>query len=240
MAPFDPGPFCYHAPMCGRFSLIDSTVQIEHRFGGRLTTAAFETASGAHSGPYYNAAPSMHLPIIIEREGQREMVLARWGFQPAWASQLPAQANARFDTAHEKKMFHEAFAHRHCLIPANSFFEWRREKGIKQPYRIMVHEGELFAMAGIWEPPSFPDTMPNFAVLTTDANSLMQKIHDRMPVILSEKNEGTWLEGGKEAAIEIQYPSEEMQMYPVSTKVNKVSFQDKDALAPVAEPSLGI
>lgn len=226
--------------MCGRFSLIDSTVTIEQRFGGRLTHAQFETAAGAPSHPLYNAAPSMRLPIIIEREGKREIVFAKWGFQPEWASQLPPQANARLDTAAEKKMFREAFAHRHCLIPANSFFEWHREKGIKQPYRIMVHGGELFGMAGIWEPPSFPEEVPNFAVLTTDSNTMMQKIHDRMPVILEDDRIGTWLSGGSEALAEPQYPSEEMSMYPVSTKVNKVAFNEPASIERVPEPSLGI
>lgn len=225
--------------MCGRFSLIDGTVTIEKRFGARLFSGEFETAHGAPGKPIYNAAPSMRLPIIIEREGKREVVFATWGFQPEWATHLPAQVNARLDTVAERKMFKDAFAHRHCLIPANSFFEWHREKGIKQPYRIMVHDGELFAMAGIWEPPSFPNTAPTFAVLTTDANTLMRRIHDRMPVILHEPDEHRWIEEGKVPEKD-QYPSEEMQMYPVSTQVNKVSFQEKEAIEPIQEPSLGI
>lgn len=224
--------------MCGRFSLIDGTAEIEKRFGARFIRAEFETAASA-PGPRYNAAPSMVLPIIIGREGgERELVLATWGFHPSWMH-FTSQANARFDSAHERRMFKDAFAKRHCLIPANSFFEWHREKGIKQPYRILVQGGELFAMAGIWEPPSFPETRPNFAVLTTDANSLMQRIHDRMPVIVDIEGERAWLMESR-APMQVQYPASAMSMYPVTTKVNKVSFNEPDAIKRVADPSLGL
>lgn len=220
--------------MCGRFSLIDGTQKIEKRFGGRFVSAEFETL--------YNGGPSMHMPIIVRNEaGELDIVQAQWGLRPEWATHLRPQANARLDTASERKMFKDAFQSRHCLIPANSFFEWHREKGITQPYRIMVHNGELFGMAGIWEPPSFPDTLPNFAVLTTDANALVARIHDRMPVILSERDEKRWLsEPALPSGLETTYAAHDMQLYPVSTKVNKVSFNEPAALEPIPEPSLGI
>jgi putative SOS response-associated peptidase YedK len=140
-------------------------------------------------------------------------------------------------------MFKDAFTHRHCLVPANSFFEWHREKGIKQPYAIKTTDDDLFAMAGIWERSIMPDEPPTFALLTTEANAMMSKIHDRMPVILERKDENKWLTAvgyGKMYHIDWQYPSEKMTMYPVSTKVNRVSYNEPDALMRIPEPSLGI
>lgn len=233
--------------MCGRFSLIDGTQTIEHRFGGKLVRAQYETSSGAPTTPLFNAAPSMYLPIVrtsLPRgSGEKEIVYAKWGLVPVWGPQLRPQANARLDTADKKKMFSGAYFSRHCLVPMNSFFEWHREKGIKQPYRITVKDESLFAVAGIWEEPSSPDEVrPSFTLLTTEANSLMAKIHDRMPVIIARKDEDRWLKEvgqGVFSNIKMRYPADEMEMYPVTTRVNKVSYNEADAIKPISEPSLG-
>jgi len=233
--------------MCGRFSLIDgSKVVLQDRFGVKHWTAEFETSSGAPTHALYNAAPSFTLPVILDsfREaGEKVGVLARWGFEAAWARKSGHPfANARLDTIRERPTFREAFAHRHCLVPANSFFEWHREKGIKQPYCIKPKDEGLFAMAGIWEPALRAGDAPTFALLTTEANAMMSKIHDRMPIILEKKDEEAWLtwHGRGDLPFPAQYPSEKMKMYPVSTKVNKVAYNEPEAIAPIPEPSLGI
>jgi len=230
--------------MCGRFSLIDgSKTVISERFGAKHWTAEFETASGGGK-PLYNAAPSFTLPVILDSyDGERSIgTYARWGFEPAWASKRGHPfANARLDTIQVRPTFREAFAHRHCLIPANSFFEWHREKGIKQPYCINVRDEHMFAFAGIWEPSPRSGGLPTFAILTTESNELMSRIHDRMPVIIPRDREELWLtthEG--ELPFPAQYPSEKMQMYPVTTKVNKVSFNEPEAIERIPDPGLGI
>jgi len=233
--------------MCGRFSIVDGTRKVEHRFGAKYTEAQFETFYSAH----YNAAPSMILPIVttpFPGSAEKELVLARWGFQwPQRAAKefkRPPQANARIETVAEKPMFASAYMNRHCLIPANSFFEWLRSSKFSQPYRILLKDESLFAMAGIWNDPISPADPPTFAVLTTSANELMSRIHDRMPVILRKDQEDLWLrEVGNStlnSRIHTQFPSEEMKMYPVSQKMNKVSFDSAEAIAPIAEPSLGL
>ncbi len=232
--------------MCGRFSLIDGTKEVlEHRFGVKSWIADFETASGAPHTPLYNAAPSFMLPIIVDSYGGEGVSwkYARWGFEAAWSTKKAHPfANARLDTIRERPTFREAFAHRHCLVPANSFFEWQREKGIKQPFRIKLKDQELFSMAGIWEPSPRDGGYPTFAILTTESNALMSQIHDRMPIILKKKDEAVWLNshGSGELPFPAQYPSDQMEMYPVTTKVNKVAFNEPAAIVPIAEPSLGI
>jgi putative SOS response-associated peptidase YedK len=229
--------------MCGRFSIIDGSKVVEGIFGARRISFEFETSSGAPGmeRPIYNAAPSMTLPIIIDHynnERGRFVVPAVWGLQIAHTKLRP-QANARLDTIRERRMFKDAFAHRHCLVPANSFFEWHREKGIKQPYRIMTKDDSLFALAGIWERGEMQDSPPTFTLLTTEANEMMSKIHDRMPVIVDPKDHNKWLTAvgyGAMYNMEWQYPSAGMKMYPVSTKVNKVAYNEPGAIEPLKEP----
>jgi putative SOS response-associated peptidase YedK len=138
----------------------------------------------------YNAAPSQLLPIIRTHHENR-IELAKWGFvREDWKNiRIRPQNNARLETADEKSMFHASFRARHCLVLADSFYEWKTlEDGRKQPYRIMLKSSEPFAMAGIYargrdhQIGDAENTTATFAILTTAANELMQPIHERMPV----------------------------------------------------------
>src|SRR5438105_4417885 len=118
--------------MCGRFTLSAETRQIEKRFGAKFITGTFE--------PTYNAAPSQLLSVILGPSSagvsEKEIVLARWGFQPNWAPHWQPQINARLETAAGKPMFRQAFTGRHCLVLADGYYEWKTEHGRKQPYRF--------------------------------------------------------------------------------------------------------
>jgi putative SOS response-associated peptidase YedK len=182
-----------------------------------------------------------HRPDTIE--------LAKWGFVPeGWrSSKMRPQNNARLETANQKPMFHDSFRARHCLVLADSFYEWQAlPSGKKQPYRIMLKSGEPFAMAGIYarsddhqfgEAESAP---VNFAILTTAANEIMQPIHERMPVILPLGHEKNWLTPNPSGLFLFpEFPAELMTAYPVSPKVNKASLNEPAAIAPL-EPSLAL
>lgn len=226
--------------MCGRFSLVDGTKVVEKRFGVTVMQAEFET--------FYNAALSMELPIVIKGEGSeldRVLMMAKWGLMPSWmhtTSTMRPMANARLETVAEKKMFAEAYRKRHCLVPANSFFEWSETEKINQPYLFRLKDNPLFAFAGIWEEPIAPGAPSTFALLTTQANSLMATLHHRLPVILKKEDEEAWLMGPdshETRVIATQYETDQMEMHPVTLKVNKVSYQDPDVLVPVqAAPRL--
>ena len=159
--------------MCGRYTLTIDKSTIEKRCGGRFYIAqpSFDWA------PTYNAAPSQLLPIIRTHAPNR-IELAKWGFvSEDWNNaRIRPQNNARLETADEKPMFRDSFRSRHCLVLADSFYEWKTVATKKQPYRIMLKSGEPFAMAGIYarsgdhqfgEAESAPIT---FAILTTSAN----------------------------------------------------------------------
>ena len=133
-------------------------------------------------------------------------------------------------------------------MPIDNFFEWRAIKGakVKQPYAIAMKSGEAFALAAIWENWKIPHTeewMRTFCITTTAANELVGQIHDRMPVILPPNAYDRWLANiePNPSDLLVPFPSELMQKWPFSTRVNKPENDDVAILDPVEaqnEPSL--
>jgi putative SOS response-associated peptidase YedK len=219
--------------MCGRYTMTVDKRIIERHFGARFVSGHFE--------PTYNAAPSQMLPIIRTYHPDR-IELAKWGFmREDWKnSRMRPQNNARLETDATKPMFADSFNGRHCLVLADSFYEWKTIGTRKQPYRIMLKSGEPFAMAGIYARGSdhqlgdAESTTVTFAILTTTANELMQPIHEGMPVILPLGHEKQWLPPNPSGMVIFPpFPSELMTAYPVSPKMNKASFNQPAAIAPL-------
>jgi putative SOS response-associated peptidase YedK len=147
--------------------------------------------------PRYNIAPASQILTIRKNEDGMVPAFARWGLVPRWAKDPSIGAkmnNARAETVAEKPSFREAYRKRRCLIPANGFYEWKLEHGLKQPYYIYPSGGALFAFAGLWEQWNHLQTC---AVITADANEKMAAVHERMPVIVSPGEYSSWLEGGE-------------------------------------------
>ncbi|WP_436906966.1 SOS response-associated peptidase [Halosimplex marinum] len=221
--------------MCGRYSLFAPPDDVEERFDATFDFA-FE--------PRYNAAPSQQLPVVTGDEPETIQRM-EWGLVPAWADDRSAFEfiNARAETVREKRSFADAYESRRCLVPADGFYEWTDlggESG-KQPYRVTVGDDELFAMAGLyerWTPPQTqtglgdfgggsepdgdPEPVETFAVLTTEPNDTVADLHHRMAVILSPEEEERWLTGDPDEAASLldPYPDEPMRTYPVSAAVN--------------------
>ena len=221
--------------MCGRYTLTIDKSTIEKRFGGRFYIAQAEYE------PTFNAAPSQLLPIIRTHRPDT-IELARWGFVPEnWTtSRMRPQNNARLETADEKRTFRDSFRTRHCMVLADSFYEWKDTPRGKQPYRIMLKSGEPFAMAGIYartETHYFEaaeKSLVTFAILTTVANEIMQPIHERMPVILPLGHEKHWLPPHPSGMfIFPPFPAELMTAYPVTKKMNRVAFNEPEAIRPI-------
>ncbi len=222
--------------MCGRFQLSVKGRQISERFNVEVFDEMFS--------PAYNCAPSQQLPVIANKL-PGELRFFRWGLIPFWAKDPRIGfklINARAETLAEKPAFRQALRKRRCLIPANGFYEWR--KSDKTPFRIFLKNEELFAFAGIWE--SWKDaegrTVHSFSIITTKANSLMESIHDRMPVILPREREQDWL---KEENVELltrllrPFDSKKMEAYPVSTKVDSPKNDGPELVQPVPSGSQG-
>ena len=123
----------------------------------------------------------------------------RWGLVPSWAKDLSIgnkMINARADTLTEKASFKRLIGKRRCLIVADGFYEWRAEGGEKIPYYIQLKSKKLFGFAGLYDHWQSPEAgeLTTCTIITTDANEFMQKIHSRMPVILTDEERDGWLD----------------------------------------------
>jgi putative SOS response-associated peptidase YedK len=153
--------------------------------------------------------------------------------------------NARAETVATTPSFREPFKSQRCLIPADGFYEWRRNGKTKQPYCFEVNDGELFAFAGLWDRciSQQGESIESCTILTTTPNSLLADIHDRMPVILKAENYDLWLDPAfrdTASVTEMLKPFDAalMRRYPVSTRVNHVLNDDADCAKPLErEPS---
>ena len=100
--------------MCGRYDNLIAREAYRSLFKA-------ERLPQSNYPPRYNIAPTDEIPIvrIDARDGERELVMARWGLVPGWMKEKPKvpHINARAETVHEKPLFREAFAKRRCLIP---------------------------------------------------------------------------------------------------------------------------
>jgi len=207
---------------------------LEERFRAPLST---EIAL-----PTYNAAPSQ-AQLTILNDHPQAIVRAAWGFVPEWADGRPdvkSLINARAETVATKPFFRDAFKRKRCLVLADGFYEWKRAGKGKVPYRIALKTEEPFAFAGIWS--TVHDAQggvhPTFAILTTEANTLVAQIHTRMPVILREQDEADWLNPSlaldAAQALLVPLPAELLIAYEVSPQVNSPAFNIPEALQPVA------
>jgi putative SOS response-associated peptidase YedK len=177
--------------MCSRYSLTSPPEAVRAYFG-YVNEAPFP--------PRYNIAPTQ--PVAIVRtavNGDRELVLVRWGLIPSWVKDPATFAtliNARAETASSKPSFRGAMRHHRCLVPANGFYEWTGAAGSRQPYLVRPVQGGPIAFAGIWEHWLGADgsEIETMAILTTSASRGLAWLHDRMPVILPPEAFDIWLD----------------------------------------------
>jgi putative SOS response-associated peptidase YedK len=145
--------------------------------------------------------------------------------------------NARSETVAEKPSFRSAFRRRRCLVPADGFFEWKREevqggKPTKTPFWIHRRDRALFTFAGLWErwEPEGRPPVHTFTILTTEAAPGIAHIHPRMPVILHPRAREVWLAARSDPSslqsLLHPYESQDLQAFPVSTLVNSPKNDD--------------
>lgn len=203
--------------MCGRFILVTDLSEIARVFD--ISRIPFSFA------PDPNIAPGRQIPALVGSGGGYEMASFLWGLIPFWAKDSSIGArliNARAETVAEKPSFKNAFRHRRCLIPADGFYEWKKEGSKKTPYRFSLKSEALLYFAGLYEKWTGPDKkqIASCTIITTGANSLVATVHDRMPVILSKSDRLQWLDERLQdrtrlTALLKPYPAEEMTARPV-------------------------
>jgi putative SOS response-associated peptidase YedK len=226
--------------MCGRYTirrpeLIRAGFRHQPTFG-------FEEFSEIRIAPRFNVAPSQLAPIVCKIDKGYQLLLARWGLVPGWSKEKPKYQpiNARCETVATSGMFKQAFAKRRCLVPADGFYEWRGSKAPKQPFFIHLKSDGPFAFAGLHErwKPAEGEAIETFTILTTCANPLMQRIHQRMPVMLRESDYERWL-GGKDVGELLRpFEGEEMEAYAVSGEVNSPKNDGAELVEKVEDEGL--
>ena len=213
--------------MCGRFTQSYTWRELVELY--RLTQPA------RNLRPRYNIAPTTQIDVVRLADGARELVPMRWGLIPGWwkktVKEVPSTFNARAETAAEKPMFRSAFKRTRCIVPASGYYEWRAVEGGKQPYFISAADGELLSIAGLWDEwrdPETSETISNATLIVTAANDFTRRIHDRMPVMLAQRDHETWLTGKAGVELLRPAPNDLLRMWPVSKRVNASGRGDDD------------
>ncbi len=224
--------------MCGRYASILSPSHAHDLF--RTTNPPL------NQPPSWNVAPAQ-AAMVVRREpasGERHLDLLRWGLVPHFTKDLKTARkpiNARSETAAGSGMFRGALAARRCLVPADSFYEWRAMPDGKQPYAIARHDGAPLAFAGLWEGWRSPDgeTLRSFAILTTSANATMAVLHQRMPVILEAADWPLWLDEAEGDPTTLLRPAADdaLRLWAVSRAVNNMRNNGPELLDPVDDPA---
>jgi putative SOS response-associated peptidase YedK len=207
--------------MCGRFA---------RKSDPRKLAKEFRVAEAPEAESSYNVAPTHNILAVRQNDDGREMTFLKWGLVPSWAKDASIGAkliNARAETVEEKPSFRDAFRRRRCIVPADGFYEWKREGDRKQPFFFRLKDERPFGFAGLWERWEGQDgqVINSCTIMTTEANGVLRPVHDRMPVILHPEDYEMWLEAGERERRLLKelmrpYPDEEMTGHPVSPAVN--------------------
>lgn len=221
--------------MCGSYVLMAG-----EKFGIRFGVSGFDVFPST-----FNARPSQILPVITNRNGQKQVEPMVWGYIPSWAKDAKRPViNARVETILEKPYFKGPIKRNRCLVPASGFYEWQAtSNGKKQPFYFKPTNDEYLALAGIyslWEAPD-GSVIPTYAIITGKPNKVVKPIHDRMPLILEQDEEDVWLQDDEKAQKIIEdvislYPASKLETYPVSVLVNSPQNNSPELLNPIDLP----
>jgi putative SOS response-associated peptidase YedK len=226
--------------MCGRYASFLPAEALARLFGTMNPLPNLE--------PTWNMAPTRDAPVVrLFRDGERYLDALKWGLVPYFTKDLKKSRkpiNARSETIAKSGMFREAFAKRRCLVPAPIYYEWRDDPEGKTPFAVARVDGEPVAFAGIWETWKSPDgeRLQTFATITTDANSLLAPIQDRMPVIVQPEDWPLWLGevDGDVAALLRPATEDVLRFWPIDKKVGNVRNDGPDLIEPVVPTEVAL
>lgn len=229
---------CYHA------AVSKTKVEIENHYNAHF-------AESSEFKPIYhgNAFANIKWPIIT-LSNPNLIQLYHWGLIPFWIKNIPEAKkirtqtlNAMSETVFEKPSFRHTITKQRCLVITTGFFEWYTQGKNKYPFFISLKEKEIFSMAGVYD--SFSDIetgeiIQSFSILTTEANSLLAKIHNskkRMPVILKREDEKKWLDNSldKSSLQKLMIPYDAIEMNAISISKLITSKNDNSNSEAVTE-----
>jgi putative SOS response-associated peptidase YedK len=191
--------------------------------------------------PRFNVAPTQEHPIIIS-QSPNQMIMMRWGLVPFWAKDPKIGnrlINARAESVATRPAFRTSIKRKRCLVPATGFYEWKRVDNGKVPYYVHLKDDSLFSFAGLFDSWHAPDggQLKTFTIITTTPNAKMGRIHNRMPVMLSQEDEELWLTKEPLPDSELKrifrsYPARLMDAYEVSKEVNNPRNENQGLIKP--------
>lgn len=249
--------------MCGRFAVTtDPALLAEKIHAIDEATAAAGEGSVLH-GPNYNVAPTATVAAVVSRHDQpddtptRRVRLMRWGLVPPWVKAAPDGTpenkgplliNARAEKVTTSPAFRASAKSKRCLVPMDGYYEWKPnpdtsagKKARKTPFYMYRADGEPLFMAGlwsVWHPEKDAAPLLSCTIITTDAVGELAEIHDRMPLVVDQRDWDRWLNPDEPAAAELLSAPPDISgidLREVSTLVNNVRNNGPELIEP-AEP----
>jgi putative SOS response-associated peptidase YedK len=226
--------------MCGRFTLKAAARQIAEFFELMFELVEWDS-------PRFNIAPTQSVLAVRRTAVGREPARLRWGLVPSWSRDTSMSAkciNARGEELANNRVFRTPFRRSRCLIVADGFYEWDRTNPKKKvPMRFSLADDSLFAFAGLadrWCGPT-GEVVESCSIITTEANALVQPIHNRMPVILHPVDYDRWLDPMNQEVVALQpllapFPAEAMRAERVSDSINSAKHDVDPRLVVAATP----
>jgi putative SOS response-associated peptidase YedK len=223
--------------MCGRFTL---TWEEWRQISDALSIEG-EHAVAASYRPRFNIAPTDQHFIITSEFERRKAQSARWGLVNRWAkdrSRASQCINAKAETLEQRPSFSEAFQQRRCIVPSDGFYEWvPASKGKREPLWIHPRDGGRMLFAGLYESwfPEKNQPEVTFTIVTCAANAALAEIHDRMPVVLSDRAAEDWMNPRERDPLSLKRllvpaPADLLVMRPASPLVNSVKNEGRALL----------
>lgn len=223
--------------MCGRFTQQRPASELAEIFGAEPLVD--------DPGGHYNVAPTDDAFVVVQREDRRAITAYRWGLIPHWAKEAKVGSrmfNARAETITTSPAFRDAFVRKRCLVPVDSFYEWKRDGKLRRPYRIVQRDKRPLALAGLWAGWRDPETdtvRRTFTIITTTPNEALADLHDRMPVVVTEDAWDRWLDPSPAdpgELVGLLVPNEDvhLEVYAVAQDVNDVRRDGPELIEPLA------
>ncbi len=226
--------------MCGRFTITVTMDELKDYLSDYYDIDEMKSDIVV---PRYNVAPGQDVISIINDGNKNRVGLFKWGLVPSFAKDEKigySMINAKSETLQEKPSYRPSLEHKRCVILANGFYEWKKEDKHKIPMRILMKDQSIFPIAGLWSTFVRPDgtKLHTCTIITTQANALVSKIHDRMPVILTEETRASWLNPRitdyKTLSNYLKpFDPKHMYSYQVSSLVNSAKNELKECVEPI-------
>jgi putative SOS response-associated peptidase YedK len=228
--------------MCGRFTATFEFSDIRVRWNLDRDLPNYT--------PRFNVAPetSPNILVIVRQKGVNECRLMQWGLIPHWTADPSIgnrTINGRAETLMELPSFKLVVDRRRCIIPADGFYEWRKEGRGKVPMWVYLKSKKPFAFAGLWDVRRKPDgkRVESFTVITTEPNELVRPVHNRLPVILRPEDEEQWLDASrtpfaKAKSVMKPYPDKLMDAHDVHPSSIRRSTTGRSAFNLVSDDQI--